>query len=186
MERADKLAALRHLGMAMQAEGAVLPVLAFLAGRLDRVHFVNDLEGASLAVQLSVAPRIWPRVPFRATVDGTPVHHPLAFIERAALRDDDVYVRADFGAAEPPPWYRAVLQEGVEDPRHYVEVAMQRVRQEIDMALDVYRTANELMDSADEEDRAYLRFALEKAQADIRALSSRLEMMQMQLSRTET
>lgn len=183
MGRAQKLSALRHIAVAMQADGALVPLFAFLAGRLDQVHFVTDLEGANLAIHLSVAPRVWPRVPVRITIDGAAVHHPLAFIERAALRDDDIYVRVDFGVVDPPEWYQDVLEGGVQDPRHYVEAAIQRVRQEIDLALDVYRTASEMMASTNDEDREYLRFALQKAQGDIRALSGRLQAMEEELER---
>lgn len=188
MDRAQKLAALRHVGMAMQGDPAVISLLAFFAGRLDRVHFVSDLEGAGYAVTLSVSPRIWPRIPFRATIEGMPVPHPLAFIERAALDDEDIYVKVDFGAAEPPEWYRAVMETEVQDPRQYVEAAMRRVRQEIDLALDVYRTASEALEAnpGDEEHREYLRFALRNAREEIRTLSGRLEKMEAQLGQIKS
>lgn len=186
MDRGKKLAALRHLGIAMQADGHILPLLAFFAGRLDRIHFVSRLDGANLAVNLSVSPRIWPRVPFRALIDGAPVAYPLAFIERAALRDDDIYIKVDFGTLEPPQWYRDVLQEEVADPRSYVEEAIRRVRQEIDLALDVYRTASEALESASEGEREFLRFALRNAREEIRTLSSQLESMENQLERIKS
>lgn len=183
---ADKLDALRHIGMAMHADGAVLPLLAFFAGRLDRVHFVSDLEGARVAVQLAVSPRIWPRVPFRGTIDGVTITHPLAFIERCALRDDDIYVQVTFGGGMAPEWYQNVVEEGVADQRHYVEAAMEKVRQEIDTALDLYRTANEAMESAEGEELRYLQFALRKAQEDIRYLSGRLREMEARFQRIRT
>lgn len=181
MDREEKLQALRHIGMTMQADVVVVSVLSFLAGRLDRVHFVADVEGASIAAYFSLHSRLWPRVPFRAEIDGTPVSHPLAFIERAALRDEDVYVQVDFAGSDPPEWYKAVLEESVQDARQYIEASMARVRSQIDMALDVYRTANDALVQADEEKQAYLRFALQRARDDIKSLSSRLQELESQL-----
>lgn len=183
---AEKLDVLRQIGMAMHADGGVVPLLAFLAGRLDRVHFVSDLEGAPVAVQLAVSPRIWPRVPFRGTVDGVTITHPLAFIERCAVRDDDIYVQVTFGGGTPPEWYQNVVEEGVADRRHYVEAALDKVRQEIDTALDLYRTANEAMESAEGDELRYLQFALRKAEDDIRQLSSRLREMEVRFQRIRT
>lgn len=182
MDRGDKLNALRYIGMAMQGDGAVVPVLSFLAGRLDKVHFVMDTEGADVSIHLAVSSRVWPRIPCKAVIDGTVVNHPFAIIDRLALRDDEIYVRVDFGVLEPPEWFKNVLESGVQDPRQYLEGSIQRIREQIDLALDVYRTASELVaDAEDEQKREYLRFALEKAREEIRALSAKLRDLELQM-----
>ena len=182
MDRADKLDALRQIGMTVQDDGATIPVLAFLSGRLDDVHFVSDLEGARVGVHFSLQTRLWPRIPFRATIDDTTLHNALAFIERMAVRDDDIYVRVNFPGSQIPAWYERVAEDSVQDPRHYLEASMDRMRDQIDFSLDVYRTANEEFDEADDEHRAYLRFALEKARLDIRALNARLAELETHMS----
>jgi len=101
VQRATKLNALRHIAMAAGDPG-LIPVLAFLAGRLDRVHFVEDLGEAEVAVHLSLNRRLWPRTPFRSQVDGATITNPIMFIDIVALRDVDVFVRVDLGLASLP------------------------------------------------------------------------------------
>ena len=184
MDRKAKLNVLRHLAMSM-GDPMMAPLLSFFAGRLDRVHFVSDLEGAGVAVTLSPGARLWPRVPFRAEIDGHPVPHPIAFIEQMALRDDQTYIKVDFGVQEAPPWYRQVVRDAVMDPRHQLEESIDQIRSKIDLALDAYRTANEALEKATEEERKYLRFVLDKAKSEMRELNMQLNSLEMKLGRVE-
>lgn len=184
MDRKVKLNVLRQLAMTI-GDPMMAPTLSFLAGRLDQVHFVHDLEGANVAVTLSPGTRLWPRVPFRAEIDNSPVNHPIAFIERMALRDDDIFVRVEFGALDIPPWYEEALVEGAVDPRAQLEESIDQIRDKIDLALDAYRTASESFDEASEEERKYLRFVLEKAKSEMRALNAQLNDLEMKLGFTE-
>src|SRR5690606_36038445 len=112
MDRPAKLNALRQIAMTF-AEGPLIPVLSFFAGRLDGIRFVEETEGAAVSVHLSSNKRLWPHIPFRATVDGEPVNNPIAFIDKVSLRDDPIYVRVDFGVTGIPKWYQDVVEPGV-------------------------------------------------------------------------
>lgn len=184
MGRSAKLNALRHIAMTM-GDGTLIPVLSFLAGRLDRVHFVRDLEGADVWIHLSGSMRLWPRTPFRASIDGAAIHNPITFIDIAALRDDDVYVRVDLSSDEAPEWYRNVLEDEVQDPKARIQASIEQVRDKTNLALDAYRTASEALDAADEDQRKYLTFVLETAKEEMRALNAQLTQLENSLNRTE-
>lgn len=182
MDRQVKLNALRHVAVAMGDGAAPLgPLLGFFAGRIDGVRFVDEESDADLFVHLATASRLWPKVPFWAKVDGEAINNPFAFIERAALRDDLIDVRVDFGVEPAPEWYQAAVEESV-DPREALHDSIEQIRKKIDLALDVYRTASEARLSASEEDQRYLRFVLEKAKAEMRELNHQLTRLEQELS----
>lgn len=182
MSRAAKLNALRQIAMTA-GEPSLIPILSFLAGRLDHVHFVEDVGEAEVFVHLSLNQRLWPRLPFRAQVDGANINNPIMFIDIVALRDVDVYVRLDLGLGEPPQWYTDVLETIVPDHRSALEASIDQIREKIDLALDAYRTATEGLDTAGEEERAYLKFVVEKAKADMRALNSQLSELESKIGK---
>lgn len=184
MDRRVKLNVLRQLAMSM-GDPMMGAFLSFLAGRLDRVHFVESHSGGAVRVTLSPGARLWPRVPFRAEIDGKPVPHPIAFIEAMALRDDDTFVKVDFGAMEAPAWYREAVSDGALDSRSQLEASIERIRRQIDLALDAYRTANEALGGAGEEERQYLRFVLEKAKSELRTLNAQLSSLETKLGSLE-
>mgnify|MGYP001362140749 CR=1 FL=1 len=185
MDRQVKLNALRNVAMAMGEAAAPLgPLLGFFAGRIDGVRFVKDDSDASLYVYLATASRLWPKLPFRAKIDGEAVNNPFAFIERAALRDDPIEVKVDFGVDAVPEWYEAAVERSA-DPREALHESIEQIRRKIDLALDVYRTASEARVTASEEEQAYLRFVLEKAKAEMRELNLRLTRLEEQLSGVE-
>ena len=184
MDRSAKLNALRQIAMTF-AEGPLIPVLSFFAGRLDGIRFVRETEGAAVSVYLSSNMRLWPHIPFRAVIDGTPVNNPIAFIEKMALRDDPIYIHVEFGAGGVPKWYRDVLEEGVVDERLRMETRIEEIRRKIDLALDAYRTANDVAHTADEEEQKYLRFVLNKAKDEMRELNQKLNELETLLGRRE-
>ena len=184
MGRSAKLNTLRHIAMTM-AEGSLIPVLSFMAGRLDHIHFVKDLEGANVWVHLSANMRLWPRIPFRAGIDGAAINNPIAFIDIAALRDDHIYVKVDLATDYLPEWYRDVLEDQVEDPRARLQASIEQIREKTNLALDGYRTANESLPTADEEETKYLTFVLEKAKDDMRALNAQLAELERRISQAE-
>ena len=182
MNRAAKLNALRQIGMSA-GEPGLIPLLAFFAGRLDRVHFVEDVGEAEVAVHLSLNQRLWPKLPFRSQVDGATITNPIMFIDIVALRDVDVYIRVDLGVVDPPEWYTDVLETFVPDHRSALEVSIEQIREKIDLALDAYRTASEGLGTTDEEGRTYLKFVVEKAKADMRALNAQLSELESKIGK---
>ena len=184
MSRSAKLNALRHIGMSA-GDPSLIPLLAFLAGRLDQVHFVQDVAEAEVSVHISLNTRLWPRMPFRAQIDGAAVNNPIMFIDIVALRDVDVYVRVDFGTAEPPLWYAEVLESFIPDPKSALELSIQQIREKIDLALDAYRTASEGLSTRGEEERAYLKFVVEKAKSEMRALNLQLAELESKIGKVD-
>ncbi len=184
MDRPAKLNALRQIAMTM-AEGPLIPVLSFFAGRLDGIRFVEETEGAAVSVHLSSNARLWPHVPFRAMVDGMPVNNPIAFIDKVSLRDDPIYVRVDFGVTGAPKWYQDIVEEGVVDPRRQMESRINEIREKIDLALDAYRTANDAIAGASEDDQQYLHYVLSKAKEDMRTFNQKLTELETRLGRRE-
>lgn len=183
MDRAAKLTALRNIGMTI-GDASVIPVLSFLAGRLDTIHFVPEVDDARVWVHFSINTRLWPRVPFRAQVDQTPVNHPIALIEWLALRDDPIHIRTDV-AGDPPEWLAAVLEEEALSPREALEASIQGIREKIDLALDAYRAANEAFPEADEEERRYLSYVLGQAKEEMKALNAQLNELERQVGASE-
>lgn len=184
MDREAKLHALRQIAILMN-EGALLPLLSFFAGRLDKVRFVKDLTDAGVGVHLSTNMRLWPRIPFRAEIDGRQVNNPIAFIEQMALRDDDLFVRVEVGTDEAPSWLEPVLEEYAQGRRDALETSIDQIRDKIDLALDAYRTASDALDEADSEHRKYLKFVLEKAKEDMRTLNARLDELERMVGKVE-
>lgn len=184
MSRAAKLNALRQIAMTA-GEPSLIPVLSFLAGRLDQVHFVEDTGEAEVSIHLSLNQRLWPRLPFRAQVDGAAIHNPIMFIDIVALRDVDVYVKVDLGVKDPPQWYTDVLETVVPGHTSALEASIEQIRQKIDLALDAYRTASDGLAEAGEEKRAYLKFVVEKAKAEMRLLNAQLSQLESKIGRIE-
>lgn len=182
MDRTRKLEVLRRIAMVLRPEGPLLVLFGFLAGRLERLFFVRSLEGATVAVHLSADSRIWPRVPFRGRVGDDQILHPIAFVDLVATRDDDIYVKVDFPYSGEPDWYREVLTDVPQDWRATLEQATLRVRERIDFALDVYRTAAPLVEKATGEERKRLQFVIETARAEIQGLSRQLSELQARLA----
>lgn len=177
MGRSAKLNALRHIAMTL-GEGSLIPLLSFMAGRLDRIHFVKQLEGAKQWVHLSGNLRLWPRTPFRAQIDGADIQNPITFIDIAALRDDELFVKVDLATNHEPEWYRDVLEDEPEDPKTRLQDSMNEVREKTNLALDAYRTANEEISGAGEDEKEYLVFVLEQAKEDMRTLNAELSRLE--------
>jgi hypothetical protein len=190
IDRRAKWIAIRNYAASAPMDVGRVAILSFLAGRLDQVHFVRDLEGARVALRLTNPRRlVVPGPPFQAVVDGVPVPNPMLFIAAMAERDDAIYVRLDFDGAEEADWYQAVLEEGAgragraaeEDPRWRIDLLRERVNH----ALDVYRECRRLLDEGHPEREAELRFFLDMARTEMADLSREIRELGAQLPRPE-
>ena len=76
-----------------------------------------------------------------------------------------------------------MLESFVPDHRSALEASIEQIREKIDLALDAYRTASEGLDSADEEERTYLKFVLEKAKEDMRQLNAQLAELESKIGK---
>ncbi|MDI3316979.1 MAG: hypothetical protein QJR14_05115 [Bacillota bacterium] len=190
IDRRAKWVALRNYAGSAPMDVGRVALLAFLAGRLDQVHFVRDLEGARVTLRLTQSRRlVVPGPPFQAVVDGVPIPNPMLFIAAMAERDDAIYVQLEFDGAEDADWYQAVLEESAgeaggnleEDPRWRIELLRERVNH----ALDVYRECRRLLAEGHPEREAELKFFLSMARTEMADLSREIRELGAQLPHPE-
>ncbi len=167
-----------HLGMTMPANPEVAYLLGFLAGRLDRVHIVQSLEGAPVAIRFAAGRRrIWPGVPFQAVVHDVPVPSPAMLVSALLESDEAICVRIDSDAVTASDAYADVVEpmyEGAAPVQETPAERAARLRARIDQTLDVYRACREALEAGDPERGAEVRFFLTMAEREIQALSRQL------------
>ena len=153
-------------------------LLGFLAGRLERVHFVESLEGAPVAVRFAAGRRrIWPGVPFQAVIHDVPVPSPAMLVSALLVSAEDICVRIDSDAVTASDAFAEVVEpmyEGAAPARETPTERAARLRARIDETLDVYRACREALEGGDPEREAEVRFFLVMAEREIQALSRQL------------
>ncbi|MBE3596735.1 MAG: hypothetical protein IMW86_06780 [Hydrogenibacillus sp.] len=165
-DRKAKWQALRLFAETGIQDPGRLALLAFLAGRLERVRFMRSLEFSDTGVKLSTRKSgLWPRVLYEGFIRGVPIPDPFLFI--AAMVDDDTLIDVvlDFDGVEEAEWYRSVAYDDARDPRLDPERAEYELRVAIDRTLDIYQAAKEQLDAS----------FVEMARRDIERLSAALK-----------
>ncbi|HVB09643.1 MAG TPA: hypothetical protein VNM16_04680 [Bacillota bacterium] len=170
-----------HLGMVMPANPEVAYLIGFLAGRLERVHIVEDLEGAPVAIRFAAGRRrLWPGVPFQGVIRGVPVPSPAMVVSALLESAEDICVRIDAEEVMASPDFADVVEpsfEALAEPERPAERAA-RLRARIDQTLDVYRACREALAEGDAERAAEVRVFLGMAEREIQALSRQLGLAQ--------
>jgi hypothetical protein len=171
-----------RLGQHLSGSADLVYLLGFLAGRLDRVHFVRDLEGAPVALRFAFGRRrVWPAVPFQGVIRGVPVPAP-AFVVSALLEsDDDIFVRVDAEEITESPGYSEIVlpsYQAVVGGGASLQERVANLRARIDQTLDIYRACREVLATGDPERQGEIRFFLNLAQREIEALSRQLQAVQ--------
>ena len=175
VNRARKLQALLLLARMRPADGPLLFLLGFLAGRVDRLVFVEDLEGWEVAIHLMDPGRLlWPGRPFRARVGTVEVPDPVTLVSALLERTDPIAIRIDF--THPPQWYTELVEagEGDEAPTP-PEDRVEELRRRVDQTLDFYNECRRALAAGAREREAELRFLLDLARAEVAALSRELQ-----------
>ncbi len=153
-------------------------LLGFLAGRLERVHFVESLEGAPVAVRFAAGRRrIWPGVPFQAVIHDVPVPSPAMLVSALLESAEDICVRIDSDAVTASDAFAEVVEpmyEGAAPARETATERAARLRARIDETLDVYRACREALEAGEPEREAEVRFFLAMAEREIQALSRQM------------
>jgi hypothetical protein len=166
-----------HLGMSMPANLEIAYLLGFLAGRLERLHFVESLEGAPVAIRFAAGRRrIWPGVPFQALIHDVPVPGPAMLVSALLESDEDICVRIDAESVTATDTYADVVEPSYA-PKPAKDAAAERaarLRARIDQTLDVYRACREALQEGDPERETEVRFFLSMAEREIQALSRQL------------
>ncbi|PTQ55764.1 MAG: hypothetical protein BSOLF_1497 [Candidatus Carbobacillus altaicus] len=182
LSRQEKWHIIRRFAATGIQDPGRIAVLAFLAGRLERVRFMRSLDFSETGALLSTRSlTLWPRPAFMGMVRG--VSFPDPFLWMAALVDDDGYidVKLDFDGSEEAEWFVPHLYEDARDPMLRPEVAEAEIKASIDRALDVYQAAKARFEEALHEaspdlEEAYT-FFLTMAKRDIERLSHALSQL---------
>ena len=182
-----KLDALILFGSRVGSHPEMAYLLGFLAGRLDRLHFVRSLEGAPVAVRLAAGRRrLWPGSPFEATVRGVPVPAPGLFVAALCDSDDDICVQIELDDLAELVWFRDLLVDAYADlrggPQRRLDESIDQVRGRIDDALDIYRECRRVLEDEPGEREGHLRFFLKMAESEIEGLSRQLTTLNQQLT----
>ena len=184
MERQrEKMIALMNLSRMLPHHPGLMMLLGFLAGRLDRLHFVATLDEADPAAARIVLStphaRIWTGRWFRAWIGQAEVPDPVVLISALAERDGDIYLALDIGPR--PAWLEAVLAPAAvpepADPRDRLE----ELRERVDRALDIYNECRRQLEQGDEQRREELEFFLELARREVEELGREIQRLKQEI-----
>lgn len=180
-----KLEALYNFGLMAMKNPYLSYMTGFLAGQVDRVHFVQDLRGAEAAVRLSVRRRaLWPNEPFRATLAGVSMPNPLVFVQALSSKDPQICVVLDFDNAERSQWYQEVLLPNVsyvKDPEKATQEESSRLRREMDRILDIYRECKIASSNSTPSRQKEMEFYINLAEQQLKELSFQLETLNVKM-----
>lgn len=178
----DKLRALLQFAAMVQGSPGLVLLMGYLAGQLHRVHFVEDLSGAPVAVRLSSGRRrIWPAPPFEAHVRGVEVPDPVTLVSALSGTNDPICLSIAFEGLSAEPWYEALVvpryldvAAGRTPERQAAERRVEELRGRIDHALDVYSECRRLLDEGDPAREADLKVFVEMAERELKECSDEL------------
>lgn len=184
--RREKLNALLQFGARVADDPMLQLLVGFLAGQVDRVHFVRSLEGAPIAVRIAIGRRaVWPARGFHATVRGVPIPVPVALVSVLAETTDPIALQLSFDGMEAALWLQKVqkddLAEATRSPRLRLEEDLAALRARIDQALDVYNECQRLLADGDPAREKELRFFLELARREIEGLGAEFQRLRAEL-----
>lgn len=180
MPREKKLKALYNLTLMVVQNPFLTYLLGYLTGQVDRVHFVENLAGADIAVKISLRRlTLWPADPFSATVKGVSMPNSLALVQAISDQEDiPICISVDFDNISEAYWYQEVLLPDVSYVKDVVEAAKEEsslLRQEMDRVLDIYRECQMLYNSTTGDRQKEMAYYIKVAEQELKALSDKLE-----------
>lgn len=160
--------------------------LGFLAGNLDRLHFVRSLEGAPVAVHLAAGRRrIWPGPVFDAKMHQVPVPMPVMLVSALAENDEPICVHLALDDPQEAAFFEPLTEDSYDairpDRGDTLHDRVTQLRRRIDQSLDVYRECRHLLEAHEGEDESRLRFFLGLAEEEIGGLSDQLKRLNGEL-----
>ena len=178
-----KLNALMRFSALVQQQPGMVLLAGYLAGQVNRIHFVQNSEGAPVIIRL--AARRFPLIskpPYMAHVNGVSIPDPVSLIHVLHENQDPVAVQLDLDPAEAEEWYQDVVVSNIyaaSREENDTKQEVQNLQKEIDQALDIYNECRKVLESFDEEtsdpeQKKRLQLFLRMAQEDIRRLSQRM------------
>lgn len=178
--REKKLKALYNLTLMVVQNPLLTHLFGYLTGQVDRVHFVENLAGADIAVKISLRRlTLWPADPFSATVKGVSMPNSLALVQAISDQEDiPICISVDFDNINEAYWYQEVLLPDVSYVKDVVEAAKEEsslLRQEMDRVLDIYRECQMLYNSTTGDRQKEMAYYIKVAEQELKALSDKLE-----------
>ncbi len=190
-DRRTLLEAVIRMGKHMPQNPDMAFFLGFLAGNLDRLHFVRSLEGAPVAIHLSAGRRhIWPGPMFDAKVRQVPVPMPGMLVSALVENDDPICVHVALDDPLEAAFFEPLTVDSYDDVRPGRQDTLRErvsdLHHRIDQALDIYRECRQLLEANEGEDEKHLRFFLGVAQDEIEGLSHQLKHLNVRLRERDT
>ncbi|HEX6989005.1 MAG TPA: hypothetical protein VF282_06000 [Bacillota bacterium] len=182
--RREKFLALVRLGERLPKHPALMMLIGFLAGRLDRLHLLLPQampREAEVRIALTTPQaRIWTGRWFQGWIGRAEVPDPVVLISTVVERDVDICVSVDFGP-QVPTWYL----EAMAPPAAVVPVDPQErlddLRRRVDHALDVYNECRRQLEAGDDKRQDELRFLLELARREVEQLGEEIRRLTAEL-----
>ncbi|MBO8141300.1 MAG: hypothetical protein H0Z37_03850 [Firmicutes bacterium] len=188
-----KVRVLQQLSIAAYPDAMLVYLFGMLMGAVQRVHFVRNLEGAPIALQINLGrARVWPAPAWHAKVGGMTIPDPLTLASALAQRDDPICVKLAFDGSEENEDFQQSLVESYADVvagrTAGVRTAEERIldlRARIDRALDIYNECRRMMEAGDPARRAELAAFQRMAQQELQACTRELRELEMQVANSK-
>lgn len=189
-ETRRKVRVLQQLAVDAYPDAMLVYILGLLMGAVDRVHFVRDLDGAPIALQVNIGrARVWPMPSWQATVGGMTFPDPLTLAAAIAQQDDPICVRLTFDGSESDEEFQEIVVDEYADIAagqtagvQLAQGGMDDLRDRIDRALDIYNECRRLLENSDGGRQAELETFQRMAQEELQACTRELKQLEMQLA----
>lgn len=185
--RAKKLEAIYNCGMMVGQNPWYAFLFGYLVGQVDRVHFVESLADAEIAININLRrTRVWPNEPFKATVRGINMPNTLTLVRAIEDSDAPICLSVEFDQAEDTPWYQEVVLPNVsyiKDASSAAEEEAESLWKEMDHSLDVYRECKALLQEANPERRKELEYYMRLAEDQMKRLSAQMDVLNRHMKR---
>lgn len=177
--RAKKLEAIYNCGMMVGQNPWFAFLMGYLIGQVDRVHFVQDLSNAEIAISFNLRRRkVWPSEPFKATVRGIDMPNTLTLVRAIEGSDAPICLSFDFDHSEDTPWYQEVILPNVsyvKDASTAAQEESETLWKEMDRSLDLYRECKTLLQEAGPERKKELSYYMRLAEEQMKRLSAQMD-----------
>lgn len=189
----QKVRVLQRLSVAAYPDAMLVYLCGLLMGAVHRVHFVRDLEGAPIAIQINMGrARVWPTPPWQAHVNGMNLPDPLTLASTLAQRDEPICVKLAYDGADEDEELQQLLVNNYFDVVAgrtagvlQAESRIDDLRSRIDRALDIYNECRRLIEEGSPERRAELEAFQKMAQEELQACTRELRQLELQVARSK-
>ncbi len=184
--RKQKLDAIYNFGTMVAQNPWLAFLMGYLIGQVDRVHFLQDLEGAEVAIRVSAGrATVWPGGPFKATVRGITMPNTYVLVRSIPQDETPICVCLDFDKARETDWYQSVLLPSsafIEDAEEAAHHESETLWREMDRTLDIYRECRSMLQD-DPERKRELEYYMRTAEEQMKRISRHMDELNRQMKR---